>query len=88
MLDIDDIEARWTVGIGLPWVAEKRTQHSGAVRDNGGEAIALTYCTSTDLVHGAGMANLIASAPEDIAALIAEIRRLRQELEENAVPSM
>lgn len=80
MVDIDKIESNWTVGIGLPWTAEERSKHSGAVRDSGGDAIALTYCTSSDLTHGARIASLIAGAPTDIAALIAEIRSLRKEL--------
>lgn len=68
---LDAIEAR-LAGLGLPWEAkdDQGTPHRGTVRDSGGEAVAITYCTSMDTVHGREMARVIAAMPADLRRLL------------------
>ena len=83
--DLDAIEARLALATQGPWRVKEQDAkqiHRGTVQveENGRaiEVIAECYCGAYD-GHGLRNADLIAHAPEDLAALIEEVRYLREE---------
>ena len=85
MTDLDAIEARLALATQGPWRVKEQDAkqiHRGTVQveENGRaiEVIAECYCGAYD-GHGLRNADLIAHAPEDLAALIEEVRYLRGE---------
>lgn len=85
MTDLDAIEARLNRATSGPWRVKEQDQkqiHRGTVQvqedGRGIEVIAECYCGAYD-GHGLRNADLIAHAPEDLAALIEEVRYLRGE---------
>jgi len=85
MTDLDAIEARLALATQGPWRVKEQDPkqiHRGTVQveENGRgiEVIAECYCGAYD-GHGLRNADLIAHAPEDLAALIEEVRYLRGE---------
>lgn len=73
---LEAIRARLArVAPSLPWAAVPDRAHHGLVRGLTGEAVADVYCG--DRVHAPVIADFIAHAPEDLAALLAEVERLR-----------
>lgn len=85
MTDLDAIEARLALATQGPWRVKEQDPkqiHRGTVQveenGRGVEVIAECYCGAYD-GHGLRNADLIAHAPEDLAALIEEVRYLRGE---------
>lgn len=84
-LDIDAIETRLAMASPGPWrvkPSDNGSIHRGTVQveENGRmiEVIAECYCGASE-GHGLRNAELIAHAPDDIKALIEEVKRLRQD---------
>ena len=84
-LDIDAIETRLAMASPGPWrvkPSDNGSIHRGTVQveENGRmiEVIAECYCGASE-GHGLRNAELIAHAPDDIKALIEEVKRLRME---------
>lgn len=83
-LDIEAIEMRLAMATPGPWrvkPSENGGIHRGTVQveENGRmiEVIAECYCGARE-GHGLRNAELIAHAPEDLEALIEEVKRLRR----------
>ena len=84
-LDLDAIEARLARATPGPWLVKDQDPkqiHRGTVQvqedGRGVEVIAECYCGAYE-GHGLRNADLIAHAPEDLAALLEEVRYLRGE---------
>ena len=85
--DLDAIEARLARATPGPWLVKDQDPkqiHRGTVQvqedGRGVEVIAECYCGAYD-GHGLRNAELIARAPEDLQALIDEVRALRERAE-------
>lgn len=83
-LDIDAIETRLAMASPGPWrvkPSDNGSIHRGTVQveENGRmiEVIAECYCGASE-GHGLRNAEMIAHAPEDLEALIEEVKRLRK----------
>ena len=71
--DLDAIEARWA-GMGWPWVPRfSDTAYTWHITDTMGEMVVRLEPGMCE----AERATAIAHAPEDVADLLAEVRRLR-----------
>lgn len=86
-LDLDAIEARLARATPGPWLVKDQDPkqiHRGTVQvqedGRGVEVIAECYCGAYE-GHGLRNAELIARAPEDLQALIDEVRALRERAE-------